>query len=402
MTVIIEKLDHHGRGISHIDGKIVFVQNSLPNEEVEIKIDNETSKYIEAHVIDYRTKSPKRVKSKCPYYGSCGGCHLRHMSYDDTLEFKKNKVTEILKKYANLEIEPIIIKNKNRDFYRNKIEVKVENGVYGFYKKDSHELVEIDRCINAEEPINTILRSTNLLNIENGTITIKTNYNDEIILTIEADNEANIDIDKLREKCKLVGIIYNKKLIFGADHFIETINGMLFKETYNSFFQVNRYINGELFKLVEANIDKNSVVVDMCSGVGTLSILASNKAKRVYSLEIVENSIRDGLLNAKINKKDNIEFMLGDAYTNIAKIKENIDTFLIDPPRSGLNKVAIDTILNKEPKSIIYISCDPVTLSRDLKMLKEKYTVEKTYVLDMFSYTYHVECICLLNIKLDK
>lgn len=397
MEVTIEKLDHHGRGIAHIDGKVTFVENALEGEVCDIEIDEETAKYIEAHVAEYKSTSPKRVKSKCPYYDKCGGCHLRHMSYDDTLEFKRNKIIDILKRYADIDVEPTVIKNKTRDFYRNKIEIKVVNGIYGFYKKGSHEIVEIDRCLNAEEPINTILRSTNLLKLNNGSITIKANYNGEIIISIESEEEPNIDIERLREKVKLVGIIFNGKTIFGANHFIEIVNGLFFKETYNSFFQINRYINSEIFKLIDGTIKPGAVVADICSGVGTLSIIASGKASKVYSLEIVENAVLDGLLNAKMNKRDNIEFLLGDAYSNLGKIEDKIDTIIIDPPRSGLNKLALETILDIEPEKIIYVSCDPVTLSRDLKVLKNKFDVEKVYLLDMFSYTYHTECLCILR-----
>ncbi len=398
MEVLIEKLNHQGRGIGHINGKVVFVSDALPGEKVDIEIVEDNLKYSIGRIVKMIEPSKMRTKSKCPYYPECGGCQIRNMSYDDTIEFKKEKLKDILKRYAGIDVEPIVIKNKMRDFYRNKVEIKVENGVYGFYKANTHEIVEVDRCLNAEEAINTIMRSTNLLNIKNGSVTIKVNYNGEVILVVTSEEDANIDIEGLRAKCKLVGIIYNEKLIFGADHFIEIVNEMFFKETYNSFFQVNRYINSELFKLVLENIEEGAHVIDMCSGVGTLSVVASKKASVVYSLEIVKNAVMDGILNAKMNKRDNIEFMLGDAYSNIGKIKDDkIDTIIIDPPRSGLNNEAIKTILDKKVEKVLYISCDPVTLSRDLKMLSEKYAVQKVYLLDMFSYTYHVESVCVLS-----
>ncbi len=397
MELEIKKYDHHGRGIAHHGDKIIFVENAVPGEIVEVEETKQTSKWTEAKVIDYKVKSPQRVKSKCPFYDRCGGCHLRHMSYEDTLDFKKNKVSEILEKYCGLKPDIEVIKNKNRDFYRNKIELQVKNGIYGFFEKGSHQIVEIDRCLNAEKAINVIMRSTNLLHVENGTITIKSNYNGEIILHITSEGEANIEIEPLREKCKLVGIVYNGTLLFGADHFIEIIDNTLFKETYNSFFQINRYINAELFKLLSANIDGGDTVLDMCSGVGTLSIIASRKAKKVYAIEIVENAVKDALVNAKMNKIENVNFMLGDAYKAIEQIKDSIDTIIIDPPRSGLTTEALNSIIKINPKKIIYISCDPVTLARDLNTLKENYSTESLHLLDMFSYTYHVECVCVLN-----
>lgn len=400
MELKITKYDHKGRGIAHYNDKIVFVENAMPEEVVEVIITNETAKFAEAKVTEFKVTSPKRVKSKCPYYEQCGGCHLRHMTYDDTIEFKKNKLSEILEKYAGLNPNIDVVKNKNRDFYRNKVELQVKNGIYGFFKKESHEIVELDRCLNAEEPINTILRSTHLFHIENGVIVIKSNYNGEIILNVSSSDEPQIEIEPLREKCKLVGIIFNDKLIFGADHFIEIVDNTLFKETYNSFFQVNRYINNELFKILASNIKEGSTVLDMCSGVGTLSITASKKAKKVYAIEIVENAVKDALINAKMNKIENINFLLGDAYKTIEKIEDSIDTIIIDPPRSGLTDEATQSILKKGPQNIIYISCDPVTLARDLSIFKGHYNVEKFYLLDMFSYTYHVESVCLLSKKI--
>ena len=394
----ITKLDHHGRGIAYLDGKIVFVENALPGEKVLVKITNDEKKFMEAKVVEYLEKSNNRVKSKCPYYLECGGCHLRHMSYSDTLDFKKNKVREILEKYAGILPNIEVIKNPKKDFYRNKIELKIQDGIVGFYKKNSHDIVELDRCLNAEDAINSFLLNIDMLGIKNGEVVIKSNYNGELIIVINAI-DANVNIEALRNKHKIVGIILNDKILFGTESFIEIVDNMFFKESYNSFFQVNRNINLELFKLIKENIDEDSIVLDLCSGVGTLSIVASEKAKEVYAIEIVENAVKDALINAKMNKKDNINFMLGDAFKLIDKIEDDIDTIIVDPPRSGLNRESLESILKIVPKKMIYISCDPLTLARDLKVLKSKYEVKKFYLLDMFSYTYHVETVMVLEKK---
>ena len=397
MTVKIEKMDHRGRGIGYHNGKITFVENALPDEEVEISIVKETAKYKEAAVVNFISKSSTRTKSKCPYYEECGGCHLRHMSYDDTLKFKKNKLIEILSKYAGIETEIEMIKNKNRDFYRNKVEIHIENGKAGFYKKGSHEIVETDRCLNVEEAINTVMRSLDFFHLTEANMTIKANYNGEVIIDIKTEETLEIEIEVLRNKMKLVGIILNGQTIFGADHYIEVLGGMLFKETYNSFFQVNRYINEQLFEILKKHLREDATVLDLCCGVGTLSLIAASKTKKVYGIEIVENAIRDAIVNARMNKIDNVEFMLGDAFKNAKMISEDIDTVIIDPPRSGLSPEGLENVLSLNPNSIIYISCDPVTLSRDLKELIKNYSIQKFYLLDMFSYTYHTECVCILN-----
>lgn len=399
MKLDIKRLDHHGRGISYEDEKIIFVDNALPEEEVEVEILRENSKYKEARVINYIKSSPKRVESKCPFYKECGGCQLRHMSYESTIDFKKNKLEEIFSKYAKISPKIEITRSANRDFYRNKVEVRFKNGIMGIYKKRSHDLVEIDRCLNAEEAINSLLLNSDFLHIENGDLIIKSNYNGELILIINSEVKPDIEIEKLRDKHKLVGIIWNDTTIFGSDHFIEIIDDMFFKESYNSFFQVNRGINKELFKIIKENINEEDKVLDLCSGVGTLSIIASTKAQKVYAIEIVENAVRDSLINARMNKRENINFMLGDAFKAIDKIEDDIDTIIIDPPRNGLNREALESILKTLPKKIIYVSCDPITLSRDLKVLMSKYDLVKCHMLDMFPYTYHVECVCVLDLK---
>ena len=393
---MIEKFDYFGRGIIHIDGKITFVENALPTEKVEVKITREEKKYNEAVVSKFISKSDIRVDSKCPFFEECGGCQLRNLSYNDTISYKKGKVIDILNKNADILIDPKVIKSKNKDYYRNKVELKVQDGKVGYFKKGSHDIIEIDRCLNAEKSINSLILNIGDLNIKNGDITIKTNYLGEIILIIKSNENPNVDIDHLTSKNKLVGIIYNDKIIYGSDHFIECINDMLFKESYNSFFQINRNVTEELFNIINKNISSDDIVADLCSGVGTLSIIASLKAKKVYGLEIVSNSVRDSLINKQMNKRDNIEFIEGDAFKLLKNIS-NINTIIIDPPRSGISKDGIKNIIDKNVDKIIYISCNPLSLARDLNILKDNYQVKKSYILDMFCYTYHCESIVVLE-----
>lgn len=397
MILTIERLDHHGRGIAHYEGKVVFIENALPNEKVKVEFIKVTNKYIEAKILDYIEKSSNRVTSKCPLYGVCGGCHIRHMSYEDTLSFKRQKVSEILKKYAGIEADVKIIGSPQENYYRNKIEIKIKDGLVGFYKKGTHDIVEMDRCLNAIEPINALLLNMDLLGLTNAEVIIKSNYNGELLIVITTDDKPNIDIETLREKHKIVGIILNDKTIFGSDNFMELIDSHFFKETYNSFFQVNSYVNKILFDIIKDNIKKEDIVLDLCCGVGTLSIIASEKASEVYGLEIVENAIKDALINTRMNKRDNIKYVLGDAFTKIEHVKKKISTIIIDPPRSGVSPSGIKNILNINPRKIIYISCDPVTLARDVNLLKGNYNVASVTALDMFPYTYHVESVVILE-----
>jgi len=399
-NIEIESLDHFGRGISHLNGKIVFINDALPGEIVDIKIIFDTKKYSEALVLKYHQKSIDRINCICPYFKECGGCSFLNYKYEKTLEFKKNKVRELLiKNKINYEKDIEVIPNINPLNYRNKVSLKIVDGHIGYFKPNSHNLVAINNCIIASNAINEVIKNFLLFHLLNGEITIRSNYNDEILLIINTNEANNIDIPQLKNIVKLVGIIYQNKCIYGTDYFMEKFDGFLFKVSFNSFFQVNHYITSILFKLIATYIDKSARVLDLYSGVGTLSIVASQKATQVYSIEIIKNAVLNGILNAKINQRNNIKFLLGDVAQTIDKIKERFDTLIIDPPRKGIDKKTINFIKKTKPNKIIYISCEANTLMRDLKLLEGIYLINDYKILDMFSYTYHVETVCLLERK---
>ena len=347
----------------------------------------------------YVKKSKDRIESICPHFNECGGCNLLHLSYEDTLLFKREKIKSLLEK-AKIEYkkEIEIIKNDNPFYYRNKISMKIENGKIGFYKDNTHELVEIKKCFLAKEPINEVIKNYKLLNLLNASLTVRCNNNNEILLIIESEEKNyNIELAKLKEKIKLVGIVYNNKTIYGDNFFYERINNQLFKVSYDSFFQINNYVASKLFNLIKNNISENSIVLDLYSGVGTLGISASSSSKEVYSMEIVKNAVLNGITNAKLNKINNMKFLLGDVSKTISKLNIYFDTLIIDPPRKGLDKNSKNFILQKLPQKIIYVSCDPHTLIRDLKELGKEYEIVEFKILDMFSYTYHTECCVKLS-----
>lgn len=398
-NVLIESLDHYGRGVAHINGKVIFIFNALPEEVVDIEIIEDKKSYSIGKVIKYINKSNKRVESKCPYFLECGGCNLLFYEYQNTLDFKLNKVRELLDKNKinyNGEIE--IISNDNNFNYRNKISLKIIDGRIGFFKEKSHNLVEIKECLVAKKAINKVIQNYKLLNIKNGSLVVRCNYNDEVLLVINSeDKNYDIDLGKLKELVKVIGIIYNDKLIYGQDFFYERIGGMLFKVSFNSFFQVNPYITEKLFKLNENNIDDDSKVLDLYSGVGTLSMVASKKAKEVIGIEIVKNAVINASKNVSLNKRDNLKFMLGDVPKVLEKINTEFDTLIVDPPRSGLDNITKNYIKDSKPKKIIYVSCDVNTLMRDLKTLEYLYEIKTYKVLDMFSYSYHLESFVVLE-----
>lgn len=397
-SVEIKRLDHFGRGIAFIDNKLIFIANALPGEVVDINIVEEHSKYCIGKVIDYLKISEKRKKPECPYFGICGGCHIQHLSYEDTTQFKKDKLENILN-HSHIKVPSIIkVQNDSPYFYRNKLTLQIANGRIGFYEENSHEMVEINACLLAKESINDCIKDIKKLNIQNGKVTIRANYNDEILLIIDTKYKVNLDETFLKNH-KIVGIILNKKVIYGLPFFYERLNGYLFKVSYDAFFQINSVITSKMFDLLRENIRNSENVLDLYSGVGTLGIVASKNAKHVYSIEIIKNAVLDNMENKKLNRCENISAFLGNAKQVLEKIDVSFDTIIIDPPRKGLDKNSLEIILNSNAKQIIYISCDPMTLGRDLQKLQKKYDIQKYYLLDMFSYTYHVESFCVLKLR---
>ena len=396
MQVKIEKYDDLGRGIAYLNGKVLFVPKTVPGDIVEIAVINDKKNFSECQVLKYIEYSPERINSSCPYFDSCGGCDFLNVKYENSLNYKVNKVKEIFNKNG-ISINPKVVFSSQNLFYRNKITLKVQNGKLGYFKNNSHDLVEIDKCIIASNAINSMIPYIKKFNILNGNVTIRSNQNEEILLVIESYDNLNININEIKKNIKLVGIVINNRLFYGVDFLNENINDLNYRISYDSFFQINPRVAQILFNTIDENIDVNDNVLDIYCGVGTLSLSAAKKAKQVVGIEIVKNAIFNAKFNAKINNIQNTEFILGDA-SNIKFSKyNNFNKVIVDPPRSGLTNSVISTILKINPEEIIYVSCDPQTLVRDIKILSANYVIKDSFVLDMFCYSYHVETIVILN-----
>lgn len=393
MQVHIDRMDHFGNGIGNINGKIIFVKGALPGETVDVTITKDKKSFMEGNINTIIYKSSKRVEPFCKYFGVCGGCSLCHLNYENTLEYKKERVKNILSKFDIPKIN--VIRNENDLYYRNKIELKIVDCKLGFYEKSTHNLIEIKECKVTKKSINKSFEFVKNMKLENANVTIRANYNDEVLIIIDS-KEKPVILNP--EDYKIVGIVLNDKCIYGQDNFMEKINNLFFTVSYNSFFQVNNYINLELFNLIKENI-VGKTALDLYSGVGTLSIVASKVVDKVYSIEVTQNAVKNALINAKINKCDNINFILGKVEDKIGFINDKIDTIIVDPARAGLDKKTIEVINKISPQRIIYVSCDTQSLANNLIDLAN-YEIKKFYILDMFSYTYHIECFCILDRKI--
>lgn len=391
----ITKLDNQGRGITHQDGKIIFVENALEDEEVSIIITQDKKKYAHAVPAEIYHENENRVIPKCPYYKKCGGCNLMHINYAYEETYKLNKIKEILKKYANIDFDVRLIKNDRELFYRNKITLKVENNKFGYYNANTHEFVEIDSCLLASSSINKIINDHNFIDIKNGEIVIRSNYRDEILISIKTDDDYNIK-DNIPSNIK--GIVINGKSIYKDNYFYDYIGDLKFKVSYNAFFQVNNYMAKQIFDILN-NYLSGKNLLDLYCGVGTLGLSLKDKYNNIYGIEKIGNAIKDAKYNAHSNNIKNAHYYTGDTSKILKKLNVKFDTIIVDPPRSGLNRETIDQILDINPKNLAYISCDPMTLARDLKILINSYNIEKINALDMFPNTYHVETVVILSKK---
>lgn len=391
----IERFDDLGRGIGYINNKVTFIDKVVPEDIVEVELTKEKKKYNEAKLIKIIKQSPLRIDAKCPYFSKCGGCQFQNITYENTIKYKKEKIVNIFSKHK-ISIFPEVITNISPYNYRNKITLKVNNYKIGFYINKTHNLVEINKCLLANPAINASIPLIKRFNICNGEVTIRCNQNAEILIVINSQDNLNIDTNYLKSKIKLVGIVVNNKTYYGENSLFERMNNLLFKISYDSFFQVNPFIASQLFQIIGDNIDSSDKVLDLYCGVGTLSLMAAKKAQKVLGIEVVPNAIINALFNARVNDLNNTQFVINDASTAISKIKPDFNKIIVDPPRSGLTKNIIDVLLKIKPDEIIYVSCDPQTLVRDFTLLSSIYEIKKSYILDMFSYTYHIETILIL------
>ena len=400
MRVKIEKLDHFGRGICYIDGKICFVEDTLPGEEVKVKITLEKKKYMLGTVKDFYTVSSDRVTEMCPYKDKCGGCDLSHLSYKKENEYKCLKVKEILKKYADVDevlVEDVSFGEEYN--YRNKITLHGDHNIIGYYKKNSNDIVPINKCLLVDEKINHIINVINMMSSDN-------EYKDIIIRVSNDSEEVLISItgkvkgyEVLEDLCD--SLIINDEVVKGERTIMSFIGEKKFIISDKGFFQVNKTLTERLYNEV-LNIVKEvkpKKVLDLYCGCGTIGIYISDYVDEVIGVEVFKESIENAKKNKKLNNCNNIRFICDKVENVIDNIKDNTDLVIVDPPRGGLDKTSIDVLLSMNVNNLVYVSCDPVTLARDIKLLKEKYDVVSIKPFNMFSKTYHVECVCLLKAK---
>ncbi len=432
-------LNHDGLGVVKVDNFPIFVNDLLPEEEAKIKIIKNNKTYAIGKNIGLIKESKNRAIPSCKYFGLCGGCDLMHMTYDAQLEFKLKMANTTFKRIGHLDYEiKNIVGMKWPYNYRNKVQIpfSFRNGkvICGFYKKKSHDIVEIDDCHLQPTMATDIARFVRNLAIEfdikaydevskKGTlrhIIVRKTTNDEYMVVLVINDNKLPQSKKIVEKLvnryseiKSIIINYNNKhsnvilgdaydVLYGTDSLIETILGLKFNLSHKAFFQVNHEQTEKLYSKVLEYLEPNSddIVLDCYCGVGTMSLLFATKAKKVYGIEISKEAIKDAENNSRLNDITNTEFIVGKAEEEILKFNDKqIDLMVVDPPRKGLDIKVIETIKQKKIKKIVYVSCDIATLARDLNLLESDYQIMDVTLFDMFPHTADVETVVSLHLK---
>lgn len=443
VTLTIDDMGVDGEGIGHAEGYTLFVKDALIGDVIHAKVMKMKKNYGYARMMDIITPSPDRTEPKCPYHKQCGGCQIQALSYEKQLEYKKNKVLNNLVRIGGLTDLPEfdLIGMDEPYHYRNKAQFPFgtdKNGdiVTGFYAGRTHSIISNTKCylgVDENEQILQIIlehlkkyqipayeeqTGKGLLRhvlirkgfttgelmiclILNGTQMPKMQELVNKLTKIPGMTSITINVNK-----KQTNVIMGQEMIsvWGQDYITDYIGSVKYQISPLSFFQVNPVQTKKLYEraLEYAQVESGETVWDLYCGIGTISLFLAQKAQQVYGVEIVPQAIEDAKRNAILNGFENAEFYVGKAEEVLPqKYREEgvkADVIVVDPPRKGCDEALLQTIVQMQPKRVVYVSCDSATLARDLKYLAgEGYEVEKGTVVDQFPHTTHVETVCLLT-----
>lgn len=383
-TIKVIDEDNNGNGITKIDNFVVFIKNALLNEELEIKIIEINKHYAKAKIEKIINPSKERINIECPFNDKCGGCDFLHTTYEKERKLKK----EYLEKLFNRKIN--YLNTKNIYNYRNKVTLHVMNGILGLYNDKTHNICKITHCKLLKPKINQIINELKNYKLNNINEIIIKEINNKTMTIIRGNPKENFN------SLNTDSLYINDILVKGDKTLIDNINGIKYNISPNSFYQINQEGMITIYNKAKEYIKKGNKLLDLYCGTGTIGIYLKDNFNEIIGCEINPSSIKDANENKNLNKIKNINFILNDA----KNIKGNFDSIILDPPRSGLSKDVINFLNNSTSKNIVYISCNPKTLKRDIDLLSN-YELIDISCTDMFPRTKHVECVCLLS-KKDK
>lgn len=445
----IDDIGTEGEGIAHIDGYALFIKDAIPGDVVRTKVIKAKKNYGYGRLIEIVKPSKDRVEPVCPVARQCGGCQIQHLSYDAQLAYKENKIKNCLVRLGKFPKEQIdeimepLMGMEEPYHYRNKAQFPVGRNkdgelVTGFYASRTHSIIPATNCAiqdkRNEEILNTVLVFMKEFGIEpydevthtglvRHILTRVGYHTGEIMVCLvlngkslphqdvfverlaKIDGMKSISINVNREKTNV--ILGNKvKTLWGADYIVDSIGTIKYQISPLSFYQVNPVQTQKLYQtaLDYAGLTGNEIVWDLYCGIGTISLFLAKQAKMVYGVEIVPEAIADANRNKEFNQIENVEFFVGASETVLPEKyresggKMSADVIVVDPPRKGCDVSLLQTILDMGPERVVYVSCDPATLARDLRFLCDGgYELKKVRGCDMFGHSGHVETVVLMS-----
>lgn len=433
-------ISSEGKGVIKTVYGVVFVDSLLLGEEAEVEITYAGKGVSYGEIKKLITKSKDRIQPKCPISTACGGCVFQNATYDYELRYKKHKVEESLKRIGHLDGLKVndVIGMEKPEHYRNKIQVPFgkenKHVVYGFYKAKTHRIIPIKQCNIEDEKAGPVLQSIATLMEEFHINPYNEDYRTGIIRhvlirTSLLTNEvmvvfvANVDTfpgrnnfvkELMKRNPEISTIIYNvnkrdtnvilgesEKVLYGKGFITDEIMGLKFNISPQSFYQINPIQVQKLYKTAinYANLSKNDTVLDAYAGVCTIGLLAAPHCKKVTSVELEKSAVINGKNNAQINGIKNIEIIEADCTKFINQKLPKFDVLIMDPPRKGSTPEFLNAVKKIKPKTVVYVSCDPATLARDLAMMVDTYEIKQIQPVDMFPRSFHVECVVQLSLK---
>jgi len=443
-TIEIVSLGHSGEGVGRYEGFTIFVPYALPGETVEVKILEVKKNYAKGKLTAVIVAAKSRCLAECPIYDQCGGCQLQHVNYEEQLVLKRQTVVDAVTRIGK--IENVVIHQtlgvQEPWYYRNKMQLPVGTVsgqvVVGCFAQGTHQIINTEHCFIQHETNNRVAQAVQQIVSELGITTydeqtgqgvmrhvlgrvgVKTDEVMVVLVTATSalPRQAEV-ITKLRERVpNLVSIIHNinskhtnvilgnrTTVLWGKESITDQIGKFTFNISARSFFQVNTIQAEVLYnKAVEyADLSGRETVIDAYCGTGTITLFLAEKAAKVYGIEIVEPAILDARVNAELNQVTNAEFTVGDAIDIMPRMfKQGLrpEVVVVDPPRAGCERKVLETFANMQPQRIVYVSCNPASLARDLAVLEEYgYMTKEIQPVDMFPHTYHVESVALIVAK---
>ncbi len=430
----VENIAFGGNGIAKIEGFTIFVDQGLPGDYVKALIVEKKKNSAIAKIVEFLEESPFRVKSKCKYAGYCGGCKWIFLNYEKQLEYKRNHIEESLRhigKINDVFVHPVASSDSIFG-YRNKMVFafgdKPETNAgfaLGLHTSEQSEIFDTEKCPLLPELGASILNDIRMFVRNRGWLSafwrfVMLRYSftyDKWMINIVTTSEnrkiteplADFLLAKYSNKISVINNInpenntshfgkYRMSLA-GDDYIKEKIGGFDFRISANSFFQINTYAAEKLYKAIfdYAGLTGTERVIDLYSGIGSIAIFVSGRAKEVTGIEIMKSAVKDAEENARLNQVENCNFFCSDIKKNFAKIPYASDVVIADPPRAGIDKKVLSRIVEFSPKRIIYVSCNPASLARDLKLLQNFYHIVEIFPIDMFPHTYHIESVTLMD-----